>query len=70
MMKIDNKIKMYRALHNMNQTELANRVKVRRETIANLEKGRYNPSLALAWAIAAEFSVKIEDIFTVYLEKD
>lgn len=69
-MKIDNKIKMYRALHNMNQTELANRVKVRRETIANLEKGRYNPSLALAWAIAAEFSVKIEDIFTVYLEKD
>lgn len=69
-MKIDNKIKMYRALHNMNQTELANRVKVRRETIANLEKGRYNPSLALAWAIAAEFSVKIEDVFTVYLEKD
>lgn len=69
-MKIDNKIKIYRAAHNMSQTELADRVNVRRETIANLEKGRYNPSLALAWAIAAEFAVTIEDIFTVHLSDD
>ena len=38
---------------------------VRRETIGNLEKGRYNPSLVLAWNIAAVFGVTIEEIFTV-----
>lgn len=37
----------------------------RRETIGNLEKGRYNPSLVLAWRIAAVFQVTIEEIFTV-----
>ena len=38
---------------------------VRRETIGNLEKGKYNPSLALAWHIAEVFGVRIEDVFTV-----
>ena len=49
----------------MKQEELAQRVGVRRETIGNLEKGRYNPSLALAWKIAQVFGVSIEEIFTV-----
>jgi putative transcriptional regulator len=40
-------------------------VGVRRETIGNLEKGRYNPSLVLAWNIAKVFGVPIEDVFTV-----
>lgn len=44
---------------------LADLVGVRRETIGNLEKGRYNPSLVLAWRIAAVFQVTIEEIFTV-----
>ena len=38
---------------------------VRRETIGNLEKGRYNPSLVLAWNIAKVFGVPIEEVFTV-----
>ena len=38
---------------------------VRRETIGNLEKGRYNPSLVLAWRIAQVFSVPIEEIFII-----
>ena len=47
------------------QEELARLVGVRRETIGNLEKGRYNPSLVLAWNIAQVFGVSIEDVFTV-----
>ena len=62
---IHNRIKEYRARFVMNQAELAARVGVRRETIGNLEKGRYNPSLVLAWHIAEVFGVTIEDIFTI-----
>ncbi|SBW10879.1 Uncharacterized HTH-type transcriptional regulator AF_1627 [uncultured Eubacteriales bacterium] len=62
---IKNRIKEYRAKSDMKQEELALLVGVRRETIGNLEKGRYNPSLALAWNIAKVFRVSIEDIFTV-----
>ena len=62
---IKNRIREYRARFNMKQEELAEMVGVRRETIGNLEKGRYNPSLALAWHIAQVFGVTIEEIFTV-----
>lgn len=62
---IKNRIKEYRARHNMKQEELAATVGVRRETIGNLEKGKYNPSLVLAWNIAKVFDVSIEEIFTV-----
>ena len=48
---IKNRIKEYRARYNMKQEELAAKTGVRRETIGNLEKGRYNPSLVLAWRI-------------------
>ncbi len=62
---IKNRIREYRARLGMKQEELAALVGVRRETIGNLENGKYNPSLALAWHIAAVFGVKIEDVFTV-----
>ena len=62
---IHNRIKEYRARRNMKQEELAQLVGVRRETIGNLEKCRYNPSLVLAWNIAKVFEVPIEEIFTV-----
>ena len=62
---IKNRIKELRARENMKQEELACRVGVRRETIGNLEKGKYNPSLILAWRIAAVFRLPIEDVFTV-----
>lgn len=54
-----------RARHDMRQDELARLVGVRRETIGNLEKGRYNPSLVLAWNIAKVFGLTIEEVFTV-----
>lgn len=50
--------------HNMQQAELAKLVGVRRETIGNLENGRYNPSLKLAMDIAKIFNTTVEDIFT------
>lgn len=59
------RLKEYRARFGLKQEDLANLVGVRRETIGNLEKGRYNPSLALAWNIAKVFGVSIEDVFTV-----
>ena len=62
---IETRIREYRARFDMSQEELAEKVGVRRETIGNLEKGRYNPSLALAWRIAKVFRATIEDIFTV-----
>lgn len=62
---IKNKMKEYRAKFNMKQEELAEKVGVRRETIGNLERGRYNPSLVLAWKIAKAFNASIEDVFTV-----
>ncbi len=49
---------------NMQQAELAKLVGVRRETIGNLENGRYNPSLKLAMDIAKIFNTTVEDIFT------
>ena len=66
---ITNRIKEYRARFDMKQEELAKLVGVRRETIGNLEKGRYNPSLVLAWNIAQVFGVSIEEIFTVEPEQ-
>ena len=62
---IKNRIREFRARTHMKQEELAARVGVRRETIGNLEKGRYNPSLVLAWRIAKVFGVTIEEVFTV-----
>ena len=62
---IKNRIKEFRARFDMKQEDLANLVGVRRETIGNLEKGKYNPSLVLAWNIAKVFRVSIEEVFTV-----
>ncbi len=58
-----NRIKEFRARHNITQDELAKRVNVRRETIVFLEKNKYNPSLKLAYDLAQVFSVRIEDLF-------
>jgi putative transcriptional regulator len=45
------------------QEGLAKRLGVTRQTIISMEKGTYNPSLVLAFKIAHEFGVTIEDIF-------
>lgn len=58
------KIREYREKQGLTQSELADLVGVRRETIVNLERGRYNPSLKLAMDIAKVFHVTVEEIFS------
>lgn len=57
------RMKELRARYNLTQNDLAVKVKVRRETIVFLEKGKYNPSLKLAYDISKVFNQKIEDVF-------
>lgn len=57
------KLKEYRERDGLKQADLAGLVGVRRETIVNLEKGRYNPSLKLAMDLAKAFHVSVEELF-------
>ena len=57
------RIRELRARDCISQGELANLVGVRRETIGNLENGKYNPSLKLAMDIAKVFGETVEEIF-------
>ena len=59
-----NKIKVYRAMFDLTQEDLSEKVGVSRQTINAIEKDRYNPSLDLAFKLAKLFEVGIEDIFT------
>ena len=63
-MSLTTQIREYRLRDRMSQEELAQRVGVRRETIGNLENGKYNPSLKLAMDIAHVFGCTVEDLFT------
>ncbi|NQY07996.1 MAG: helix-turn-helix transcriptional regulator [Flavobacteriales bacterium] len=58
-----NKVRELRALKSLTQNDLAVQVGVRRETIVFLEKGKYNPSLKLAYDIAKVFELSIEEVF-------
>jgi putative transcriptional regulator len=58
-----NRIKELRARHNLTQEQLAQRVGVRRETVLFIEKGKYNPSLKLAYHIARALQSSIEETF-------
>ncbi len=64
------RIKEFRAKYNLTQEELAKKVGVRRETIVFLEKGKYNPSLKLAYKVAKELKTTIEELFilVVYIQ--
>ena len=58
-----NKIKMFRAMHDLTQEDLAEKVAVTRQTIISIEKGKYEPSLSLAFRLARYFNVQIEALF-------
>jgi putative transcriptional regulator len=58
-----NKIKVFRAMNDMTQEDLAQAIGVTRQTILAIEKGKYVPSLDLAFRISRRFSVNIEEIF-------
>lgn len=66
--RMKNKIKVFRAMHDLTQEDLAREVGVTRQTVLAIEKGKYDPSLDLAFKLARRFQVTIEDIF-VFEEK-
>ena len=68
MPRLKTRIHELRKEKGIQQAELAELVGVRRETIGNLENGKYNPSLKLAMDIAKAFENPIEDIF--FFEED
>jgi len=59
------KIKELRARHGLTQDDLARKVGVRRETIVFLEKGKYNPSLMLAFRIAKVLKSSVDEVFVL-----
>ncbi len=60
-----NLIKVERARHNMTQAELAEKVKVARQTIIAIEAGRFVPSTMLAFKIAKILNCKTDEIFAL-----
>lgn len=60
---MQNTIKVQRAVHNLTQAELAEKIGVSRQTINAMESNKYVPSTVLALKIARLFSVAVEDIF-------
>ncbi|WP_406660132.1 helix-turn-helix transcriptional regulator [Methanolobus sp. ZRKC3] len=63
------RMKELRARHDLTQGDLASMVGVRRETIGFLEKGKYNPSLKLAYKVARCLETSIEELF-IFEEED
>ncbi|MGV0820349.1 helix-turn-helix transcriptional regulator [Martelella sp. AMO21009] len=60
---MNNRIQDLRRARGWSQADLATRLDVSRQTVNALERGRYDPSLPLAFAIARLFELAIEDIF-------
>ena len=58
-----NRIEELRKAAGMTQEDLGRILGVSRQTIISLERGRYNPSINLAYAIAREFDLTIEEVF-------
>ncbi len=58
-----NKIRLFRAMHNLTQEHLAQAIGVNRQTILAIEKEKYIPSLDLAFKISRFFGVNIEEVF-------
>ena len=59
-----NKLKVYRAMHDLTQESLAKKLGVTRSTVVSIEKGKYDPSLPLAFKIAVLFGLPIEEVFS------
>ena len=62
-MSFRTRIKELRARYDLTQDDLAKAVGVRRETNLYLEKGKYNPSLKLAYDVAKVLKTTIDDLF-------
>ena len=66
---MENRLEEIRKARGIKQEDLALELGESRQTISSLEKGRYNPSILLAFKIARRFGLQIEDVF-IYQEED
>ena len=60
-----NRLKVQRAIHDLTQADLAEKIGVTRQSINAIEKGKYVPSTVLALKIARLFDESVENIFTL-----
>ena len=65
MITIKTRIKELRARYNLTQDELADMVGVTRQTMLYLEKGKYNPSLVLAYKVAKALKSSLDEVFII-----
>lgn len=63
--KLKNHIKVQRAIKNITQEELAEKIGVTRKTINTIETGKFIPSTILAIRLATYFGVKVEELFEI-----
>ena len=68
-MPLYNRLKEYRAKIGVNQQQMGKMAGVSRQTISQIERGDYSPSVTLALKIAKVFDARVEDIFW-YEEED
>lgn len=69
--KVTNSIRALRFAHGeMTQAELADRIGVTRQTVIAIEKGRYSPSLEMAFQIARVFKVPLDEVFQYVDEEE
>ncbi len=68
-MKLKNRLKELRARDGLNQTDLANKAGVSRQTISLLERDEYTPSVVIALKIAQIFNESVENVFRL-VEKE
>ena len=67
-MPLRNRLKEYRARTNVNQSDFGNMVGVSRQTISQIERGDYSPSVTLSLKIAKVLNAHVEDVF--FYEED
>jgi putative transcriptional regulator len=67
-MRLINHVKQHRARLNLTQQDLAERIGVRRQTIIAIEKGHFIPSAMLAFLIARELGMKVDEVFELVPE--
>ena len=63
--KLNNRIRVFRAEHRLSQQDLADIIGVSRKTISTIEVGRFIPSTIIALKIAKHFEVPVEEIFSL-----